>query len=939
MSRATASDRLGVLLAPALFCACALLAIAGLARVLAGELHASGVHAGTVAGMAAAQRRPGSGVLPAAARAPVSAALGAADPRYRISETGAGALGVNPAQGLRVKFGSTFVRVASTRAELTLSLHALGFGARLHAPAAGSPRAHANRVSYQRGPISEWWLNGPLGIEQGFTVTRGARARGAGSLLTIALSLSSSAGTSLSRHDDRVTLGGPGAGARVSYEDLRATDASGKLLPSWLTLSGRTLSLHVQTVHARFPVSVDPILTGEPGEVRLEANSSEAGKGAAFGTSVAISGDGDTALIGAPAGESSPGAAWVFVREGGSWVQQGPKLTPHSGSGSGPCESSGEACKFGQSVALSGNGDTALIGDPPVHHGTGTAWIFTRSGAPAAWAPATQLQDPASQSTQGFGESVALAEDGGTALVGAPAARTKTGVAWIFHGEGASWKAQESPLEVSSLAPDSHLAESVALSANGEEAVLGAPEAGTRAGAAYVFQYEDSAWTQQRLSPSEEGIEGYFGASVALAADGQTVLVGGPRDSNRAGAAWVFVSSGGSFAQQGAKLTGAREGKPAEEYEEFGSAVALSGDGETAAIGASRQHKGLGRVWVFTRTELGWGSDPEEIKDEAEENKGGHFGAAVAIAAGGETVMVGAPHDPEENEQRGNAWLFGARPEVFKLNPEKGSYKGGKEVIIEGENFTEEGAAVRFGTIPAESFKVVSPNVIDAIAPAENLAPGEKLTVEVTVERQGWLSATPDTSDEFTYTRPSESEEKEREKEREKENEKEKESGGGSGGHGGGGGCGSSKKNLCEGPASDYTGIQLPSKKHGSGAVLGSSSHRSCALRLKSGRLAVGSRARAEVVLLASGSGRCEGKLTLRAEVKLASRHRTVSLGTAAYSLLAGHRERVLIALDASARTLLAAHHGRLSATLLLARRSPLPARVSGVSVTLARTT
>ena len=91
-----------------------------------------------------------------------------------------------------------------------------------------------------------------------------------------------------------------------------------------------------------------------------------------FGASVALSGDGDTALIGGPADDGGKGAAWVFTRSGSTWTQQGEKLTGTGESGEG---------RFGDSVALSGDGDTALIGGPHDNERQGAAWVFTRSGS------------------------------------------------------------------------------------------------------------------------------------------------------------------------------------------------------------------------------------------------------------------------------------------------------------------------------------------------------------------------------------------------------------------------------------------------------------------------------------------------------------------------------------------------------------------------------
>ena len=53
---------------------------------------------------------------------------------------------------------------------LSLRLRAAGYGRSLQPVAAAAPAAHANRVSYRRGSLTEWYANGPLGLEQGFTL-------------------------------------------------------------------------------------------------------------------------------------------------------------------------------------------------------------------------------------------------------------------------------------------------------------------------------------------------------------------------------------------------------------------------------------------------------------------------------------------------------------------------------------------------------------------------------------------------------------------------------------------------------------------------------------------------------------------------------------------------------------------------------------------------
>ena len=100
--------------------------------------------------------------------------------------------------------------------------------------------------------------------------------------------------------------------------------------------------------------------------------------GANQGTSLALSADGSTAIEGGPLDNSGVGAAWIFTVSGNNpYVQQGAKLTASDAIGN---------AQFGCSVAISADGNTAVIGgknDNTVPNSTtvGAAWVFVRNGA------------------------------------------------------------------------------------------------------------------------------------------------------------------------------------------------------------------------------------------------------------------------------------------------------------------------------------------------------------------------------------------------------------------------------------------------------------------------------------------------------------------------------------------------------------------------------
>ena len=355
------------------------------------------------------------------------------------------------------------------------------------------------------------------------------------------------------------------------------------------------------------------------------ANEGTGESGAAqFGSYVALSADGNTAMIGGQYDNANAGAAWVFTRSGGAWTQQGAKLV---GNCTSSCanEGTGESGEgeFGFSVALSEDGNTALIGGATDNKGAGAAWVFTRSGD--VWTQqgaklvgnctSSCANEGTGESGEGwFGTGVALSGDGNTALISGAFDSGSFGAAWVFTRSGGVWTQQGAKLvgNCASSCANEGTGESgegefgfyAALSGDGSTALIGGAFDNNKVGAAWVFTRSGSTWSQQgsKLTGGGESEEGQFGVSVALSSDGKTALIGGNGDSSFRGAAWVFTRSGSTWTQQGEKLT------PSDSSglnPNFGDGVGLSSDGSTALIGGGGdnapggQATGVGAAWVF----------------------------------------------------------------------------------------------------------------------------------------------------------------------------------------------------------------------------------------------------------------------------------------------------------------------------------------------------
>ena len=109
--------------------------------------------------------------LPADAQGPISAALGKDDPGYWVHRSAAGFHGENLRQGLVTEFTREGVEVRTHNLRWGLVTRGYGYGDAVHRVKAVAPQAKANRVEYRRDGITEWYENGPLGLEQGFTLS------------------------------------------------------------------------------------------------------------------------------------------------------------------------------------------------------------------------------------------------------------------------------------------------------------------------------------------------------------------------------------------------------------------------------------------------------------------------------------------------------------------------------------------------------------------------------------------------------------------------------------------------------------------------------------------------------------------------------------------------------------------------------------------------
>ncbi|KAF0191976.1 MAG: Uncharacterized protein FD165_1310 [Gammaproteobacteria bacterium] len=426
-----------------------------------------------------------------------------------------------------------------------------------------------------------------------------------------------------------------------------------------------------------------------------------------FGLSIALSSDGTTLAVGVPGEDSGTtgiastpdetavdaGAVFVFRKSGTSWVQQAYVKASNAGAGD----------NFGHSVALGSAGNTLAVGAYWEDSGTtginstpneggsdsGAAYVFRY--ATGAWSEQAYIKASNAGPSDRFGWSVALSGDGNTLAVGASLEDSATvgvgstpnesgpdsGAAYVFRYATGAWS-EQAYVKASNAGASDRFGWSVALGSDGNTLAVGASledsatagvgstpnESGPDSGAAYVFRYATGAWSEQAyVKASNTGAGDGFGQSVSLNGDGNTLAVGAHGEDGsgtginavsnnntaNAGAVYVLRYTGSAWAEE-AYIKSSNPGVG----DLFGWSVALSGDGNTLAVGAYLEDSSTvgiastpdesaanaGAAYVYRYATGAW-SQRAYVKATIT-GAADWFGYSVSVRGDGDTLAAGA---------------------------------------------------------------------------------------------------------------------------------------------------------------------------------------------------------------------------------------------------------------------------------------------------------
>ena len=376
--------------------------------------------------------------------------------------------------------------------------------------------------------------------------------------------------------------------------------------------------------------------------------------------------------------------------------------------------------QFGNSVSLSDDGNTLAVGahlEDSNSTGVGRAessnnadesgavYIFTRSTVTATWSQQAYIKASNADrfGKDRFGFSLSISDDGNTLAVGAPGEDSNStgvngleennlssaGAAYLFIRDNNSQWTQKAYIKASNTGRSDQFGKSLSLSGDGNTLAVGAWQEDSNStgvnsdeqnnnsagdsGAVYVFAHSTvtETWSQQAyIKASNTDILSFggdlFGSSVSISDDGNTLAVSAHsedssatgvdgeqnnNDSDDSGAVYIFTRINGTWSQQAYIKT-----SDTDAFDQFGSSVSLSGDGNTLAVGAIGEDSSAtgvggaqgnlktgyeaGAVYVFTRSSDNW-SQQAYIK-ASNTGEQDQFGKSVSLSDDGNTLAVSA---------------------------------------------------------------------------------------------------------------------------------------------------------------------------------------------------------------------------------------------------------------------------------------------------------
>ncbi len=339
--------------------------------------------------------------------------------------------------------------------------------------------------------------------------------------------------------------------------------------------------------------------------------------------SVALSYNGNTMVIGARGYSSNLGCAYVYTRQGSVWTQA--QILSPSVTGT---------CYFGSSVSISNDGLTVVVGCEyerlGAKNGAGTVYVFTYNGT--SWVQTQKLTAPTATEFQYFGYAVSISGDASRIFV-----ITQLTSSYVFVNVGGTWQIEKTLAFVGNSCDLNTDGSRVALGFTGANSVSGGATGG-----AYLYTRSGSTWSLTRsVNSGDTYLQNYSsdlcGFSVAVASDGLNFVVGAPQDEPIGNVNYTDGSVSMHTNTSGTWTTSKKSyGNVSSQR---GWSVDITDDGTIAFAGSRNYQTHRGAVYVYQRSGSTWNELTVLQTGSVLDN---YFGTCVALSGDGSTAAIGA---------------------------------------------------------------------------------------------------------------------------------------------------------------------------------------------------------------------------------------------------------------------------------------------------------
>ena len=378
-------------------------------------------------------------------------------------------------------------------------------------------------------------------------------------------------------------------------------------------------------------------------------------KGETFGKASQISGNGLFLVVGAPdyipkGGSTSTGRVSVYVKNDDVWAETS-EIIGYGGS-------------FGRSLAISEDGLTIVVGAPlfPLLEGgnsftSGRVYVYKYSGTD--W---TLNKTFIGDKLAFFGWSISLSPNGQALAIGGFGSYPNGKVTVYEHEPSSgSWSQLGATIKPQDSDPtyynNARFGYSVLLSNTGKRVVVGIPgnSSGTNTGAVATYDYNstDNLWENALIDLTGKSAADEFGSAIALSKDGNTLAIGTPVRGTYKGEVSIFNYEVSSWEKVGGDFVGA------DINNSFGSAISVSDNGRIVTVGAygydnpdgGKTALDHGNISIFV-LKVGAYVKQKGIMGEGYQN---YFGRSVSMSSDGKTYAIGADGF---NKNNGKAYIY-----------------------------------------------------------------------------------------------------------------------------------------------------------------------------------------------------------------------------------------------------------------------------------------